>query len=141
MTTLAMDVQAPLIIGMDITDDAALEAVWPILSNVSPGILCELDRSYPASRCLSGWQHSITLTPALASIAWVAQKEAIAVNQQWAGHPGRQVLVDPKKPTQSWQIWAKKMPDGQAVFVVNAGSAPVRTAAANLLAQPFLPEG
>lgn len=75
-------VSAPLIIGMDITDKAVVDAVWPILSN----------------------------------------KEAITVNQAWAGHPGRLVLEDPKDTQNSWQIWAKAMPaGGQAVFVVNRG--------------------
>ena len=70
---------------MDITDKAAVAAVWPILSN----------------------------------------KAAIAVNQAWAGHPGR--LVQELEDTEnSWQVWAKAMPGGgQAVFVVNRGTQPV----------------
>ena len=76
-------VSAPLILGMDITDSANVDAVWPIISN----------------------------------------KAAIEVNQAWAGHPGRLVQQDPQDQHNSWQIWAKAMPDGgQAVFVVNRGT-------------------
>ena len=82
-------ISAPLVIGMDVTDKAAVDAVWPILSN----------------------------------------KAAIAVNQAWAGHPGRLVQEDPEDTQNSWQIWAKAMPGGgQAVFVVNRGTKTVDVA-------------
>jgi len=49
----------------------------------------------------------------------ISNKEAIAVNQAWAGHPGRLV----KEVSGSWQIWAKVLPKGdQAVLVYNWGS-------------------
>jgi hypothetical protein len=55
----------------------------------------------------------------------ISNTEAIAVNQAWAGHPGRLVEEGgPHDPApagpRAYQVWAKKMPDGgQAVFVVN----------------------
>ena len=51
----------------------------------------------------------------------------IAVNQAWAGHPGRLAAEGgPSDPApagpKAYQVWAKAMPDGgQAVFVVNQG--------------------
>merc|ERR1712190_606505 len=53
-------VSSPLILGLDITDSAAVDGIWDIVSN----------------------------------------KEAIAVNQAWAGHPGRLV-----RDASSYQIW------------------------------------
>lgn len=90
-------VSAPLIIGMDVTDKAKLDGVWPILNNM----------------------------------------EAIAVNQAWAGHPGRLVSEGgPNDPApagpKAYQVWAKPMPGGgQAVYVVNRSNKPV-TLAVNL---------
>lgn len=75
-------VSSPLILGLDITDSALVDSVWPIVSN----------------------------------------KEAIAVNQAWAGHPGRLVAGTPS----TYQVWAKKLPNnGQAVLVINHGGSPV----------------
>lgn len=51
----------------------------------------------------------------------ITNKEAIAVNQAWAGHPGRLV-----KDGGSYQVWAKKLSGGaQAVFVLNRGNSKV----------------
>jgi alpha-galactosidase len=45
----------------------------------------------------------------------ISNKEAIAVNQAWYGHPGRLV-----KDGGSYQLWAKKLADGaQAALVIN----------------------
>lgn len=51
----------------------------------------------------------------------ISNKEAIAVNQAWAGHPGRLV-----RDGGTWQIWAKLLPKGdQAVLVFNRSNKPV----------------
>lgn len=48
----------------------------------------------------------------------ISNREAIAINQAWAGHPGRLV-----HETNSYQVWAKKLPKGeQAVLIINTGS-------------------
>lgn len=55
--------------------------------------------------------------------AWdvISNKEAIAVNQAWAGHPGRLV-----KDGGANQVWAKKLHGGaQAVLVLNRGTSVV----------------
>lgn len=45
----------------------------------------------------------------------ISNKEAIAINQAWAGHPGRRVLGGA-----NYEVWAKKLDDGaQAVLVLN----------------------
>ena len=68
-------VSSPLILGHDVNNEAAVNEIWPIISN----------------------------------------KEAIAVNQAWAGHPGRLV-----KDGGDWQIWAKVQTGGaQAVLVLS----------------------
>ena len=104
-------VSAPLILGMDVTDSANLDAVWPIISN----------KVSTAAR-----ERSLSLGRVL-MLCCVLQ-EAIAVNQAWAGHPGRLVMEGgPNDPApagpKAYQVWAKAMPEGgQAVFVVNQGS-------------------
>ena len=59
----------------------------------------------------------------------VSNTEAIAVNQAWAGHPGRIVAEGGGGGGgAAWQAWAKpvSLSDGaQAVLVLNAGDAPV----------------
>jgi len=51
----------------------------------------------------------------------LSNKEAIAVNQAWHGHPGR--LVKDGGP---WQLWAKRLADGaQAALLLNRGSSEV----------------
>ena len=71
-------VSSPLVLGLDVTDDARVTAVWPILSNA----------------------------------------EVIAVNQAWAGDPGRLL-----ESADSYQIWAKALPRGAiAALVFNRGS-------------------
>merc|ERR1712216_807258 len=68
-------VSSPLILGMDVTNDTIVDAVWDILSN----------------------------------------EEAIAVNQAWAGHPGRLV-----EKNETVQVWAKRLSGGvQAVLIIN----------------------
>ena len=47
---------------------------------------------------------------------FIANPEAIAVNQQWAGHPGRQVFMN-----STLQIWTKPTHTGNAVLVINMG--------------------
>jgi len=89
-------VSSPLILGTDITDTSVMARVWPIVSNA----------------------------------------EAIAVNQQWHGHPGWLVAqsgtfkvgIDDHgaEDVNGWQVWAKPQGNGSAaVFILNAGSAPV----------------
>jgi alpha-galactosidase len=74
-------VSSPLILSLDVTNDALVDSVWDILSN----------------------------------------DEAIAVNQAWAGHPGRLL-----RGTATYQLWAKKLPGGvQAILVINSGPAAV----------------
>jgi len=83
-------VSAPLILGMDLTNDALVESVIDIISN----------------------------------------KEAIAVNQAWAGHPGRLVWENSTNDTpaganveSTLQAWAKPLPDGYvALLLVNPDS-------------------
>ena len=97
----------------------------------------------------------LTDTATLASV-WpiIANVEALAVSQHWAGHPGRLVMqsphacsgcdeskrtqptahtiahgFDPTPPLPSWQIWAKKISDDgittkQAVLLLNLDSKP-----------------
>ena len=51
----------------------------------------------------------------------ISNKEAIAVNQQWAGQPGRLVTSAP-----AYQVWAKQLPKGDvAVLIFNHGGGPV----------------
>jgi len=53
----------------------------------------------------------------------ISNKEAIAVNQAWAGHPGRLVQDGGRA---GWQLWAKRLPGGaQAALLFNRGLAPV----------------
>lgn len=48
----------------------------------------------------------------------ISNQEAIAINQQWEGHPGRLV-----KEWDSFMLWAKKQPKGaQAVLVINSSN-------------------
>merc|ERR1711916_75337 len=48
----------------------------------------------------------------------ITNREAIAINQVWAGHPGRLV-----HDGGSYQVWAKKLADGaQAAIALNRGS-------------------
>ena len=69
----------------------------------------------------------VTDTENLASIVpIITNAEAIAVNQHWAGHPGRLVKEFPPSGAAGHmdgdqvQVWAKPQPDGAlAVFVVN----------------------
>ena len=71
---------SPLILGLDVTDEAKVQGVWSIISN----------------------------------------REAIAVNQAWEGHPGRLV----RETQGSFQIWAKRVGvKAQAVLVLNLESA------------------
>jgi len=82
--------------------------------------------------------------PSVLARVWpiVANAEAIAVNQQWHGHPGRLVAQSPSFTAAileqhdvggivaagaiGWQVWAKPQADGaMAVFVLNAGGTPV----------------
>jgi alpha-galactosidase len=47
----------------------------------------------------------------------ISNTEAIAINQAWAGHPGRLVLTDGEG-----QIWTKQLPNGQAaILFLNRG--------------------
>lgn len=51
----------------------------------------------------------------------ITNVEAIAVNQIWAGHPGRQVAAN-----QTLQVWAKNLSaSAQAVYVVNMSPSPI----------------
>jgi len=73
---------SPLVIGMDVTDSAKLDAVWDILTN----------------------------------------KEAIAVNQAWHGHPGRFVWRGSVGNTH-YSLFAKALGNGaQAALLYNADS-------------------
>jgi len=103
-------VSSPLILGFDLSNDKIMTEVWPIITNT----------------------------------------EAIAVSQTWAGHPGRllsqaeekitfvipyterdkvtmarkhQPVLDSRKISVAvWQIWAKKLNNGeQAALLLNTG--------------------
>ena len=51
----------------------------------------------------------------------IPNTEAIAINQQWAGHPGRRVLFEG-----DMQIWVKTLEDGcHAVLFLNGGDMPM----------------
>jgi len=68
---------SPLILGLDLTDNATVDSVWDIITN----------------------------------------REAIAVNQAWAGHPGRFVW---QSTMPNFKIWSKRLPGGdQAVLLVS----------------------
>lgn len=74
-------VSSPLFISFDVTNDAIVDRIWPIISNL----------------------------------------EAISINQEWAGHPGRLILTDGQG-----EIWTKKLKDGcQAVLFLNRGQEPI----------------
>ena len=59
----------------------------------------------------------------------ISNKEAIAINQAWAGHPGRRVLPPQRAgpcnaPNCTHQLWAKKLPPEmglEAALVINTG--------------------
>mmetsp|Transcript_17470 Transcript_17470/g.37878 ORF Transcript_17470/g.37878 Transcript_17470/m.37878 type:complete len:447 (+) Transcript_17470:3-1343(+) len=50
----------------------------------------------------------------------ISNREAISINQEWAGHPGRLALTDG-----DGQIWTKKLFDGMAVLFLNRGEEPI----------------
>ena len=99
---------SPLILSFDLTDEAKMAAMWPIITN----------------------------------------QRVIAVNQRWAGHPGRRVAAadypppsganpPPSTPASAvgweWQVWAKPLGRrSHAVLFVATGSAP-----ASVLTIPF----
>ena len=64
----------------------------------------------------------------------ISNREAIAINQDWAGHPGRLVLTD-----QSMQVWTKRLSVGQAVLFINRGEAEMSASVA--LEELGLPPG
>jgi len=69
-------------------------------------------------------------------IVWdiITNKEAIAVNQLWAGQPGQ--LVD---SSSSHQVWAKPLPKGEiAVLVFNLGQNPIDVSLATSAISPSL---
>ena len=52
----------------------------------------------------------------------ISNREAISINQEWAGHPGRLVLTDGQG-----QIWTKPLKDGShAVLFLNSGEEPIK---------------
>jgi alpha-galactosidase len=55
----------------------------------------------------------------------ISNHEAIAINQAWAGHPGRLVYEtseDQSGQRGAYQVWAKRMPEGgQAALIINTG--------------------
>jgi hypothetical protein len=148
-------VSAPLILGMDLTDASSLDAVWPIISNKEavrslvrgpPSVFLRSLFVYSSSRgrLLSPEKSTVPVHPHVPVLMSVAPHLhlmmlnllfslscQIAVNQAWAGHPGRLVTEGgPNDPApagpKAYQVWAKEMPDGgQAVFVVNQGSKPL----------------
>lgn len=85
-------VSAPLILGLDVTDNKTLAEIIPYITNA----------------------------------------EAIAVNQQYAGHPGYLAASFSATGTSlQVQVWAKPQPDGKlAVYVVNPTPAPTPPPAA-----------
>lgn len=90
-------VSSPLILGLDLTNAATVDAVWAIISN----------------------------------------KEAITVNQQWAGQPGRLVTS-----TAGYQVWSKQLPKGEmAVLAFNRGTAPINISVAATVVAPWLTDG
>merc|ERR1719272_798453 len=75
-------VSSPLILGLDVTNEATLTAVWPFITNM----------------------------------------EAIAVNQQWAGHPGWRLNLTDAAGGQM-TVWTKPQPGGARAFLaINMGS-------------------
>eukprot|EP00040_Diaphanoeca_grandis_P023817 m.130100 g.130100 ORF g.130100 m.130100 type:complete len:411 (+) comp29458_c0_seq1:69-1301(+) len=57
----------------------------------------------------------------------IANKEVIAVNQQWEGHPGRSINTT----VNNLQVWAKLQPHAsQAVFIFNNGNNPLNATVA-----------
>ena len=61
---------------------------------------------------------------AIVDQAWyiISNREAISINQEWAGHPGRLVLTDGQG-----QIWTKPLKNGcHAVLFLNRGEEPIR---------------
>jgi len=74
-------VSAPLILGLDVTDQTTVESIVPYITNA----------------------------------------EAIAINQHWAGHPGRLVLQIPSNNSAlPIQVWMKPHPQGKvALYIVN----------------------
>ena len=69
-----------------------------------------------------------TLTDSVWDI--ISNPEAIAVNQQWSGHPGRLVTQSPSGATGtsiSWQVWAKPQPNKAVavLFLSNEDTNPV----------------
>jgi alpha-galactosidase len=49
----------------------------------------------------------------------ISNREAIAINQEWAGHPGRLVLTNGTS-----QVWTKRLSTGQAILFLNRGITP-----------------
>jgi len=88
-------VSAPLILGLDVTDQKTLETLVPFITN----------------------------------------KEAIAINQQWAGHPGRMVQqFNASAGGLPVQVWIKPQPAGKlAVYIVNPAPSSTPVAAADPL--------
>eukprot|EP00854_Cymbomonas_tetramitiformis_P014975 gene14975-17701_t len=59
--------------------------------------------------------------PARHALVWdiITNKEAIQVNQAWAGHPGRQALVEIGS-NKAVEVWSKPLGDGKlATFFIN----------------------
>merc|ERR1711874_928542 len=64
----------------------------------------------------------------------ITNREAIEVNQLWAGQPGR--LVD---SSSSYQVWAKELPHGDvAILAINRGGSPVDISIAASAISPSL---
>ena len=64
----------------------------------------------------------------------ITNTEAISVNQQWAGQPGRLVATTP-----AYQVWAKQLPKGDvAVLAFNTGASTVNVTVPAALILPAL---
>ena len=54
----------------------------------------------------------------------ISNPEVLAVNQQWAGHPGTLVDQDKDSAGGAWQVWAKPQPQSAvAVLLLNTHTA------------------
>ena len=64
----------------------------------------------------------------------ISNREAIAVNQQWSGQPGRLVTSTP-----GYQLWSKQLPQGAvAVLAFNRGTAAINITVAAESIAPWL---
>jgi hypothetical protein len=92
---------SPLILGFDLSDDATLSRLWPVIAN----------------------------------------PEAIAINQAWAGNPGMLVRNTSASNGDLIEVWAKPLGGGRlALFLLNMASTATSTARTANMARRTLRE-